>query len=155
MRVIGHTSYANLELAPTSRTFLLLVFLCLCAFPLRAERKKYAYYYDSAGNVISRKPISTSQQERQFAAQDADKSPSISVQAKMDDNWTEVAFEIEGKTSESGMLYIFSSNGILIKSIPLDTVAFTLNLSYLHRGLYVFRFCLGGTSKDIKLSKHK
>lgn len=115
----------------------------------------YVYTYDSAGNVISKKLFSATHQPQCQIADDYDSQPSQFVSINTDEGWSTVHIKITGEIMDGDMLYIYSSRGLLIQSIRLSQAEFTLNLSDLEKGIYIFCFQLSGEKKETKYHKNK
>ncbi len=135
----------------TGKAILFLALACLCLPPAHSEKKEYLFLYDSAGNVIRRKIIPISYHAQNCPRQSTESVASV----KVDEAWSEVEVSINKDITDGDMLLVYSSNGLLRASFPLSKEAFTLDLSHLHRGLYVFCFRIGGQNSEIKFSKSK
>lgn len=106
----------------------------------------YLYSYDTAGNIISR--FKTLLRDGQNDMSDND---SINSDTREEDNrvtvrtdalWSNVQVEIEGEITQGDMLSIFTSDGFFVKSFRIESNMFSLNLSMLREGTYLFRFRL-------------
>lgn len=133
------------------KAILFLTLVCLCVPFVHSEKKEYLFLYDSAGNVIRRKIIPISYHAQNCPRQSTESVASV----KVDEAWSEVEVSINKDITDGDMLLVYSSNGLLRASFPLCRETFTLDLSHLHRGLYVFRFRIGGQTQEIKFNKSK
>jgi hypothetical protein len=107
---------------------------------------RYLYSYDSAGNIISR--FITFLRDEQNDNSDNDTFNNNSgeednrVTVRTDPSWSNVQIEIDGEITQGDMLSIFTSDGFFVKSFRIESNMFSLNLSMLREGTYLFRFRL-------------
>ena len=136
----------------TTQLILLGTLLSQAAFAQMTGRH-YLYSYDGAGNIISR--FKTTVRNEQDA--DTDNDPSnknqesdCQVYIKANESWSEVQIEIDGEVKPGDRLFIYTYNGIYVTSFRLESNKVTLNLSYLRKGTYMFRY-----SRNKKVTENK
>ena len=123
------------------------LFLLGILFPLGNHAQTigsyYLYTYDNAGNIISREKL-LSQNRQRSASNDevigkgADADSLVSIKA--DAAWAEVQIEIKGEISPGESLSIYTSEGFFVTFLRVESNTFSLNLAYLQKGTYLFRF---------------
>ena len=103
----------------------------------------YLYTYDNAGNIISRERTQSQNRQRNssgddVAGKDADADSLVTIKA--DASWSEVQVEIKGEVSPGETLSIYTSEGFFVTFLRVESNKFSLNLAYLQKGTYLFRF---------------
>ena len=115
--------------------------------------RHYLYSYDGAGNIISR--IKTNIRFGQDSDSDDEiinknQESDCQVYIKANESWSEVQIVIDGEIKQGDRLFIYTSNGIYVTSFRLESNKVTLNLSYLRKGTYMFRY-----SRNKKVTENK
>ena len=109
------------------KLFILGTLLSLAAF-CQTSAPHYKYYYDNAGNIISRFITFLRNEQSNMFADEAI------------DNNGEDDIRIAGEIASGDMLSVYTSEGFFVKSFRIASNSFSLNLSSLREGTYLFRF---------------
>ena len=113
--------------------------------------------HDNAGNLISK--VRTLYQRRAKALMEEevtgvnDIKNDTKVNVKTDATWHKVQVDIMGEVSQGDVLSVYSANGVLFATIPLETNSLTLDLSQLSKGTYVFKFSVNKKASERKIIK--
>ena len=105
--------------------------------------RHYLYSYDGAGNIISRtKTLQRSEQKDDSDNDNTDNRQENDTQINIRTyaSWSEVQIEIDGEIKQGDRLSIYTSNGLFVATFRVQSNTFTLNLSKLRKGTYLFRF---------------
>lgn len=138
------------------KLFMLGVMLSQMAFAM-PPTYRIVYTHDNAGNLVSR--VKTLYQRRAKALQEEDATlvngieNDTKVSVKTDATWHKVQVDIMGEVSQGDVLSVYSADGVLFATIPLETNSVTLDLSQLHRGTYVFKFSVNKKPSERKIFK--
>ena len=103
----------------------------------------YLYTYDNAGNITSREKTLSQNRQRKASDDDvtrrnADADSLVTIKA--DAAWSEVQIEIKGEILPGETLSIYTSEGFFVTFLRVESNKFSLNLAYLQKGTYLFRF---------------
>lgn len=113
----------------------------------------HLYSYDGAGNTILR--VNTFRYGQNDMSDNDNtnnnREEDSRVTIKTDASWSEVLLEIIGDITQSDMLSIYTSDGFFVMSYRIESNKFSLNLSTLREGTYLFRFRL---NKKISQKKY-
>ena len=136
--------------------FMLGVLLSQMAFA-QSPTYRIVYKYDNAGNITSMVKKSI---PRRAKAQQKDEETGVNsiendtkVSVKTAATWHKVQVDIMGELSQGDVLSVYSADGVLFATIPLETNSVTLDLSQLHRGTYVFKFSVNKKPSERKIFK--
>ena len=126
-----------------ARNLLLLGLLFPLSNQAQTVGSRYLYTHDNAGNIISRgKAVSADRQmnasDDDAAGRDDDADSLVTI--RTDASWAEVQVEIKGEISPNETLSIYTAEGIFVTFFRVQQNEFSLNLSYLQNGTYLFRF---------------
>lgn len=135
-----------------TKLILLGTLLSQAAFAQTGGRH-YLYSYDGAGNIISRlKATARNSQDADTDNDTANKNQQgdCQVYIKANESWSEVQIVIDGEIKQGDRLFIYTSTGIYVTSFRLESNKVTLNLSYLRKGTYMFRY-----SRNKKVTENK
>lgn len=143
--------HAALACGIQAKTILLLALASLGVSHTHAQKREYIFGYDPAGNIISRESSSVPYHAQNRSCQSFKGIASV----KGDEGWCKVKVSICMDIAAGDMLLIYSSSGLLEASIPISCREFTLNLSHLHRGSYVFCFHIGRQTGEFQINKRK
>ncbi len=114
--------------------------------------RHYLYSYDGAGNIIFRFNTTVRNEQDTDTDDTANKNQQsyCQVYIKANESWSEVQIEIDGEVKQGDRLFIYTSNGIYVTSFRIESNKVTLNLSYLRKGTYMFRY-----SRNKKVTENK
>ena len=113
----------------------------------------YHYSYDAAGNIISRNKTLLRESQNEDSENDDTKKhqeDDCQMSIRTNESWSEVQIEIDGDIKQNDRLLIYTSDGFFVASYRLQSNKFTLNLSRLRKGTYLFRF---NRNKNVTESK--
>lgn len=113
----------------------------------------YLYFYDGGGNIISRVKTLLRDGQNDMSDNDSMRGEDNRVTIKADASWSEVQIEIIGEIMQGDILFIHTSEGFLVKIFHIESNKFSLNLSALREGTYLFRFKLSKKQSQIKYLK--
>jgi len=138
------------------KLFMLGILLSQMAFA-QSPAYRIVCKYDNAGNITS---IAKESVPRRAKALQKDKVTGVDdikndtkVNVKTDASWHKVQIDIMGKVSQGDVLSVYSANGVLFATIPLETNSLTLDLSQLSKGAYVFKFSVNKKLSERKIFK--
>lgn len=126
-----------------ARNLLLLGMLFPLSNQAQTSGSHYMYMHDDAGNIIFRgKTTSENRQRNSFDDDVTDRNTDSNslVTIRTDASWSEVQIEIKGEISPNETLSVYTSDGIFVTFFRVRQNKFSLNLSYLQKGTYLFRF---------------
>jgi len=138
------------------KLFMLGVLLSQMAFAL-PPAYRIVYTHDNAGNLISR--VRTTYQRRAKALQEEEVTDEKGIEndtkvyVKTDATWHKVQVDIMSEVTQDDVLSVYSADGVLFATIPLETNSLSLDLSQLHKGTYVFKFSLNKKPSEYKIFK--
>ena len=92
----------------------------------------YKYYYDNAGNIISRFiTFLRNEHNNMFADEtiDNNREDDIRLIVRTDASWSSVQIEIDGEIASGDMLSIYRSEGFFVKSFRIASNSFFLTVS--------------------------
>ena len=101
------------------------------------------YTHDNVGNIISREKALSQNRQRSVSNEEAasrNAGADSLVTIKADASWSEVQIEIKGEISSGETLSIYTSEGFFVTFLRVESNKFSLNLAYLQKGTYLFRF---------------
>ena len=138
-----------------TKLILLGTLLSQAAFA-QTNGRHYLYSYDGAGNIISR--IKTTQRYEQEDDSDNDNTDNrqendTQINIRTYASWSEVQIEIDGEIKQGDRLSIYTSNGLFVATFRVQSNTFTLNLSKLRKGTYLFRFSRNKRITESKIVK--
>lgn len=139
------------------KLFILGTLLSLAAF-CQTSAPHYKYYYDNAGNIISRFiTFLRNEHSNMFADEAIDNNgeDDIRLTVRTDASWSSVQIEIDGEIASGDMLSVYTSEGFFVKSFRIASNSFSLNLSSLREGTYLFRFRINKTHTYKKFIKER
>jgi hypothetical protein len=118
--------------------------------------RHYLYTFDSVGNIISRTRTIARDGQNEDSDDDDTKNrmeDDGQVTIKTDVSWSEVQIEINGEIKQGDRLSIFTAEGMFVASFRIQSNKFTLNLSRLRKGTYLFRFSRNKRITECKIVK--
>lgn len=138
------------------KLFILGTLLSLAAFG-QMSSPHYKYYYDNAGNIISRFITFLRNEHNNTYADETinNREDDIRLTVRTDASWSSVQIEIDGEIASGDMLSIYTSEGFFVKSFRIASNSFSLNLSSLREGTYMFRFRINKKHTYRKLIKER
>ena len=121
--------------------------MCVTLFPMLSHAQTaenyYQYSYDNVGNIIFRgKTNHQNRQEDVFGhiISNGHAEADSLVMIDADPFWSEVKIELKGEIKTDESMSIYTSDGVFIASFRIPSNKFSLNLSTLRKGTYMFRF---------------